>query len=146
MELLKSDYKKLALRVYNRNKSYVLFQKRNTGLWGLPETSIFSKDDDPFNHIQSVLCTIPGNYEIVSAVNIIEKKQWVNCSMYWFFIYSVEYKGKILPQLEQLEASPQKEKISNICWVQHDNMKEKADLSLATEIYLDVLSAEASIR
>lgn len=84
--------KMFAIRVHNSTRSCTLMRQFANGLWTLPIMMI-PDDSDPMYYIGDILKQIEGEFELLSAISIVDNEDANTLTR--SIVYDIKYRGKI---------------------------------------------------
>lgn len=140
---MENKNKLLALRIYNKTRSCLLMRKFPNGVWTLPVKTI-DDQDDPADHIASMLQEIDGDFKLVAAVSILDiMSEDEKTGEVRSVVYDVKYDGRISASISARES-----KYVHGQWVPADGVRHKADgkLNSATTNYIRAVEVEQCLR
>ncbi len=132
-----------AVRVHNSTRSCILMRQFGNGVWTIPMT-IIPENSDPLKHLDTLLEQIDGDYELMSALNIVNYVDVLpNGGRQHSIVYDIKYKGRIHTPC------PAKyiDRYSKSQWMQIDAViKHKGKTSWPTEALIIAMEADANLR
>ena len=131
----------LLLQIHNRNKGCYLMRKFKAGSWTLPAL-IIPIGADPVNHINIALKQIAGDFELMSALNIMDFTR-VGAFGVTFraSVYRVNLKGVISPQLPEGCADYEKSQ-----WMPIEAVKRHPDLTVPTHVFANAVASYQELK
>lgn len=138
------NVKLFSVRIHNRTRSCMLMRCYEDGMWAMPTLSI-PLDSDPADYLDEIMKQVVGDFEIMSAVNILEytteDEKYGIKTKYDSIVYDVKYKGKISPDLPTGECIYASGK-----WVPIDAINNKSQLDRPTTAFAMAIKVQPSLR
>jgi hypothetical protein len=132
----------LFVRIFNKTRSCIMVRKYwgEDGPWTLPGINI-PLEDDPFDHIPSVLTEIGGEFDLMSATSIFEIEQDVSdnndgSEFYRSVFYDLRLKGTVDPKTED-----DNETFETGKWITIPALKASKDLNIPSQAFAEMLEA-----
>ena len=124
--------KLFAIKVFNVTKSCVLVMEFDNGVVSFPVLEI-PFNADPISHIDELLSQINGKFNVISAINILNKTESDGDDEYVSTVYELQYDGRISTIL------PPAWKYKYVCskWMQLNMLKKHGNLNYPTSAFVE---------
>ena len=129
----------LAIRVHNSTRSCMLMRQFSNGVWTLP-IIIIPEKKDPFYYIDEILKQVEGEFELLSAVSIVDCENEVTLTQ--SIVYDVKYRGKVHSGCPEAF----KDKYTKSKWMTADMVMGEPYLSQPTKALVAAMRADSSLK
>lgn len=132
----------LAICVHNSTRSCIMMRQFENGVWTLP-MKIIPNGDDPMHHIDDLLKQVDGEFELVSAISMVDYvDQAESGDTRHSIVYDIKYRGKVHPGCPE----SCKDRYSKGKWMHVDTLKEQPGLSHPTLSLVAAMETDSSLR
>lgn len=129
----------LAIRVHNSTRSCTLMRQFSNGLWTLP-VMIIPDGADPLYYLDDVLKQVEGEFELLSAVSVIDYED--HNVLTRSIVYDVKYRGKVHSGCPDSF----KNKYIKSKWMTPDMIMEQTSLSSPTKALVAAMRIDSSMK
>ena len=127
------------IRVHNSTRSCTLMRQFNNGLWTLPIMIIPDKAD-PFHYIDDMLKQVEGEFELLSAISIVDYEDAHTLTR--SIVYDIKYKGKVHSGCPEAY----KDKYKSSKWMTLDMIMDQKSLSSSTKALIEAIKIDNSLK